>query len=581
MCGIVAIAKVREDHGLIRELINSLKLLEYRGYDSAGLAVINNEKRLLIWKVEGKIEKLEKLVEGVKVKARVGIAHTRWATHGVPNEVNAHPHLDCKKMTAVVHNGIITNHLVLRRFLEERGHKFSSETDTEVIAHLFEEMVTSEKPFDAFKKTISMLEGSYAIVLITLEDPNKVFFAKKESPLIIGLGENGVYLSSDIPSLLPFTRKVIALEDGEYGWTDGLNLVIYRNDREVEWKKRVYEVRWSLRQASKGGYPHFMLKEIHEQPWAVRETYYSVLSNKRLESVELRGNVAVVAAGTSYHASLVFKYVIARVARISVDVIIASEFQFFSDISYDTVIAVSQSGETYDTLRAVRLAKERGAKVIGVTNVVGSSLDRESDITIYTYAGPEIGVAATKTFLTQVLVLEAIAFTHSNYYKLEMLAKASDVVRKSIVQSEGIVRELARRLKEEKSMYVLGSGITYPLALEGALKIKEVSYIHAEAFPAGEAKHGPIALIEKGFPVIAIFGEDDSRIKSNLEEMRSRGARIYGVGSRAEVPSPDVEWYLLPFSRTPPLQLLAYYLSVARGYDPDKPRNLAKTVTVA
>ena len=579
MCGIVAIAKRDEDEELLQKLLKALKLLEYRGYDSAGVAVVHGNE-LLVWKVEGKIEKLERLVKDVKIKAKVGIAHTRWATHGEPNEVNAHPHTDCNRKVAVAHNGIITNYVQLRRWLVKRGHKFRSDTDSEVIAHLFEEYLKSHKPSEAFRRVVTELEGSYAIVLITTLEPDKVYFAKKESPLIVGLGNDGVYLSSDIPSLLPFTRKVLSLEDREYGWTDGKNLVIMRDGTRVEWQRRVYEVRWSLKQASKGGYPHFMLKEIHEQPTAVRETYYSILANEKINEIELKGNVAIVAAGTSFHAALLFKYAIARVAGMSVDAIVASEYPFFVNVGYDIVIAVSQSGETYDTLKAIRLAKRKGAKIIGVTNVVGSSLDREADLTIYTNAGPEIGVAATKTFLTQVMVLEAIAFLQGNR-SLEGLAEASSIVSKSIVQSEGIVKEMARRLRSKRSMYVLGSGITYPLALEGALKIKEVSYIHAEAFPAGEAKHGPIALVEEGFPIIAIMGEDDEKLESNVEEMRSRGARVFKVKEGGEIPSPDAEWYLLPFSRIPPLQLLAYYLAVFKGYDPDKPRNLAKTVTVA
>ncbi len=579
MCGIVAIAKGEEDDELLQKLLMALKLLEYRGYDSAGVAIIYNDE-IMIWKTEGKIEKLEKVIRNVRVRARVGIAHTRWATHGIPNEINAHPHTDCNRTVAVAHNGIITNYLQLKRWLEERGHKFLSDTDTEVIAHLFEEHLKTNNPIEAFRKTVKELRGSFAIVMITTRDSDKVFFAKRESPLIVGLGNDAIYLSSDIPSLLPFTSKVFSLEDGEFGWTDGKKITVIRNDKEVEWRKRIYEVRWSLKQASKAGYPHFMLKEIHEQPIVVKETYYSILANEKIREVELKGNVAVVAAGTSFYAALLFKYAIARLAGLGVDVIVSSEYPFFVNISYDIVIAVSQSGETYDTLKAVREAKKRGARIIGITNVVGSSLDRESDLTIYTNAGPEIGVAATKTFLTQVMVLEALAFLQGND-RVEKLEAASSIVSRSIMQSEGIVKEIARGLKTTKSIYVLGSGITYPLALEGALKIKEVSYIHAEALPAGEAKHGPIALVENGFPIIAIMGENNERMESNIEEMKSRGGQVYKVDESGQIPSPDVEWYLLPFSRIPPLQLLAYYLAVFKGYDPDKPRNLAKTVTVA
>ncbi len=585
MCGIAASA-LREPYRreTLQLLIDLLRALEYRGYDSAGIAVYDLDmKKIRVWKKKGKVNELAKLLIGLKVNASVGVAHTRWATHGPPSDINAHPHTDCNGTVAVVHNGIITNYRQLRERLVLRGHKFESETDTEVFAHLFEEYMKEYPPFEAFKKAISELEGYYAIVAITSKDPFKVFFARKESPLIVGRGLKGNFVSSDVVSLLGVCEEVAPLSDGDVGWLDEERIYV-ENDGNVV-RLKFFKPSWSPAQAKKGSFEHFMIKEIHEQPQAVKETLSSVLSDwDKVEEVVRDDDLVVVAAGTSYHAGLVFSYLAMKYTGNYVPVIDSSEAEHYEKILKGTVIAISQSGETYDTLNAVRIAKKNGAKIVGIVNVVGSTLDREADVTIYTRAGPEVGVAATKTFLTQLTVLAAIAKAKGGSSRNDVLKEMKDVpnvVLNSIKMSVGYAKELSKKLSDKRDMYVLGTGISYPIAMEGALKIKEISYVHAEAYPAGEAKHGPIALAEPGFPVVVVWTpEDVNKLETASEEFRSRGSEVYWVAPKKDVPMPKVEWDKVPFAATPPLQLLAYYMAVKKGLDPDKPRNLAKSVTV-
>ncbi|ABU81355.1 glutamine--fructose-6-phosphate transaminase (isomerizing) [Ignicoccus hospitalis] len=591
MCGIAGIA-AREEYydDVLKELIRLLESLEYRGYDSAGIAVYDvDSKKIRVWKKKGKVADLVKLLRSqlgdFKLKASVGIAHTRWATHGEPKDENAHPHIDCEGKVAVVHNGIISNYKELKRELEARGHSFRSETDTEVFAHLFEEELKRKEPFEAFKAAVARLEGYYAIVAITSLEPHKVFFARKESPLVVGRGPKGNYVSSDVVSLVGNCWEVSPLYDDDVGWMNDKEIYVERGG--VRRRLSFIKPTWSPVQAQKGSYEYFMLKEIHEQPQVVKETLISIASEwDKVEEVVnlLEGWAVVVAAGTSYHAGLIFSYNVMKETGRYIPVIDASEAPHFSKLLKGTVVAISQSGETYDTLKAVRIAKENGAKVVGVVNVVGSTLDREADVSLYTRAGPEIGVAATKTFLTQLSVLNALVARMvgegANRVR-EMANELSKITKESIEVSAGYAKGLADQLYTKRDMYVLGTGISYPVAMEGALKIKEISYVHAEAYPAGEAKHGPIALAEPGFPVLLVWTpEDVEKLEVAEKEFESRGSEVYWVAPRGDVPIPEVDWKYVPFALTPPLQLLSYYMAVKKGLDPDKPRNLAKSVTV-
>ncbi len=582
MCGIAAAAlrpKFRNE--MVQMLLDFLRALEYRGYDSAGIGVYDEDSgRILIWKKKGKVESLARILKTVKVRAPVGVAHTRWATHGVPSDVNAHPHTDCRNEVAVVHNGIISNYKELRERLEKLGHKFVSDTDTEVVAHLFEEYSRQLPPFEAFEKTIKELQGYYAIVMITSKDPKRVYFARKESPLVMGRGSKGYFLSSDVVSLLGSAEEVAVIEDGEYGWiSEDDYLVTGKSRKELNF----FKPSWTPQQAMKGHYEHFMLKEIYEGPTAVRETIVGILSDDNVFRAAdmLEGHVVAVAAGTSYHAALIFSYLYMKLTGKYIITLDASEAPHYERLLRGTVIAVSQSGETYDTLKAVRIAKKNGAKIIGVVNVLGSTLDRESDISLRLRAGPEIGVAATKTFLAQLTMLYALTYAKLGKDLEESLKPLPEVVGESLDMSAGYVKALANKLYQKRDMYVLGTGISNFVAMEIALKIKEISYIHAEAYPAGEAKHGPISLAEEGFPVLMAWTpEDEDKLEVAAKEFSSRGSEVYWIGPRREVPVPDVSWELVPFAVTPPGQLLSYYLAVKRGLDPDKPRNLAKSVTV-
>ncbi len=580
--------------------------MEYRGYDSVGYAVIGES--LILRKAAGKLDDVAGKLNFEGVDGFVGMGHTRWATHGSPNDINAHPHSDCTGRIVVAHNGIVQNYLELKEWLIKKGHIFRSETDTEVIPHLIEELKSrGMTTLDALRRTVKTLRGTFAILVLDLDEPNKIFFARYVSPLIIGVGEGVNFIASDIPAFLKHTNRVLVLKDGELGYVSQKTVYVEHVERGVvDVSRRIRIIDWTPSMAMKGGYPHFMLKEIHEQPMALRTTIngFDESLDKAAEMIMEANNVFIAACGTSYHAALVGEYALAKLAGRLAHPFIASEYTKYLNAidENDLLIAVSQSGETIDTLMAVRKFKGRGARVIAVSNVVDSAIPRDSDLPIYTKAGPEIGVAATKTFTTQVAVLLELSYrlglktgrlTKSEYLDLHReLTMVPKVVSSVIRRYEGHCKELGRRLKPITSMYYLSRGVGVPVAMEGALKLKEISYIHAEAYPAGESKHGPIALIERGFPTMFLAFRDEymEAILGNVMEMKARGA--YTIGLVPEDSSKLIEKldyplkmpYLTPYAASivyvVPLQLIAYYASVERGLDPDKPRNLAKTVTV-
>ncbi len=613
-CGIVGVV-ARE--GVLRKRLGqvireSLKRLEYRGYDSVGFAIITREGRLVIRKSKGMIDRVAMKLGFDEFDGLIGIGHTRWATHGVPSDVNAHPHTDCGEGIAVVHNGIIENYEELKLKLQRLGHRFESDTDTEVVPHLIEEFKKrGMKTYEAFKKVIMMLEGAYALAVIDVETPDRIYFARGTSPLVIGLGNGVNFLASDIPAFLEYTRRIVVLRDGEVGYVtaDELRIEELRGDSvwvPVDYSGRVRIVEWTVEMAMKGGYPHFMLKEIHEQPAALASTLAGIEDqvSEVVDAVAKSENIILVGAGTSYHASLLGALLLNNLARKRATAIISSEavWHLKSIGEGDLVIAVSQSGETIDTLLAVREARRLGAKAIALSNVIDSAIPRESDIAIYTRAGPEIGVAATKTFTTQVAVLSYISIKaglklgiisgSEASETLKALREVPDLAASVIANHEARAKAVAKRLAGMGNAFYLGRGFALPIAMEGALKLKEIAYIHAEAYPAGESKHGPIALVEEGFPVtFTAVGKEDARlIRSNIEEMRARLAWTLAVaptGMREVLEAVDVAFRMpnLPEAAAViiyviPYQLIAYYSAVERGLDPDKPRNLAKTVTV-
>ncbi|MHC1580947.1 MAG: glutamine--fructose-6-phosphate transaminase (isomerizing), partial [Methanopyraceae archaeon] len=544
---------------------------------------------------------------------KIGIGHTRWATHGDPTRENAHPHTDCRDRIAVVHNGIIENFSELRQELEERGHRFTSETDTEVVPHLIEEFMSEGKSFfDAFVEAVKRLEGSYAIAAICVDEPDVILAARKESPLVVGLGEDGNFLASDIPAILPETNEVIPVDDGEVVVVkrDEVKILDAETLRDVTDEKEVQVVEEDPHRLERHGYPHFMLKEIHEQPEAVRNT----LTIERDRLVEMAEELArgeyrrlyIVACGTSYHAGLGAKYAMEMLARFPVDVVIASEFRYVTRELVDEetlVLAISQSGETADTLAAVREANERGATTIALTNVVGSTITREVDHVMYTHAGFEKAVAATKTYTAQLAAMYTLTVElarrlgeltdkEAEEYH-EELGRVPEMLERVLEwEREREVAVLGGRYKERPNWFFIGRGPGYPTAMEGALKLKEITYQHAEAYPAGELKHGPLALIEEGVPVVAVAqrGGVYEKMLANIEEVKARGATVITVAEEGDenveehsdhvIRVPRISEVFSPIVYTVPLQLLAYYMSVARGIDPDYPRNLAKSVTV-
>lgn len=603
MCGIIGCLLKEGEIGSI--IHDALKRLEYRGYDSVGEASISNGK-LYIKKDEGKIDDVHKKLDLNDIPGRVAIGHVRWATHGRPSKKNAHPHVDCKAKIAVVHNGIIENFSSIKSDLTRKGHIFSSETDTEVVPHLIEEFMKEGLNFvNAFRETIKKLEGSYAIAAMCADESDKIVCARNDAPLILGIGEKALFCASDIPAFLPFTNKAIVIQDGEIVILSGAGFEIRKADSWECIKRDVMTIDWTLKMAEKQGFSHFMLKEIFEQPEAIKNTLR--VPEEELDAlVKLflsAKRIYLVACGTAYHAALVGKYALAKLASIPIEVVISSEFQESCMVDSGTVVlAISQSGETADTLRAVRVARGLGAKIACLTNVVASSITRESEIVCYTRAGPEIGVAATKTFAAQVAYLLRLAVQLAKAQKkistedceklIEQLKAIPHLVQKTIGKNDLIMKKLAKDYKNSQNFYFIGRGIGYPVAMEGALKLKEIAYIHSEAYPAGELKHGPLALIEDGSPVVAVVSPQGARARmlGNIEEVRARGASVIAVGfdnddelkmrSSEFLAVPETHELLSPIVLIVPLQLLAYYIGVERGNDPDKPRSLAKSVTV-
>ncbi|MCX7989165.1 MAG: glutamine--fructose-6-phosphate transaminase (isomerizing) [Aquificaceae bacterium] len=591
MCGIVGYTG---SSPALLVLLQGLERLEYRGYDSAGVALVEKGE-LYVDKKVGKIRELVRSLWGKDLKATAGIGHTRWATHGEVCELNAHPHTDSKGKFAVVHNGIVENYRELKEELEKLGIAYRSQTDTEAIVHL----VALNYEGDLLKavlKTLEKLTGAYAFAVISAKEPGRIVAVRYGSPLVVGIGKGENFIASDIPALLPFTRDVIPLKDGEVVdlRPDGVFIYDFKGNLLT---KDVMHVPWDIISAEKGGFKHFMLKEIFEQPRTLSDTIRGYISRDLSLPFSLKDfrRVLVVACGTSYHAGLVGKYWIEKYAGVPVEVAYASEVRY-SDMQVgeeDLVLAISQSGETADTRFSVLALKEKGSTLLSLVNVMGSALDRESDYTLYTHAGPEIGVAATKTFTAQLAVLYALAINHTEdrQVKMENLLRVPHLVEEYLSNSEA-VRELAIRYADRRDFLYIGRYLSYPVALEGALKLKEISYIHAEGYPAGEMKHGPIALIEEKTPTIAIAPKDRvyEKMLSNIEEVLARKGKVIGVGFEGDenlkklctnlIEIPPIEEDLTPFLTTIPLQLFAYYIADYLGLDVDQPRNLAKTVTV-
>ncbi|WP_456432645.1 glutamine--fructose-6-phosphate transaminase (isomerizing) [Thermosulfuriphilus sp.] len=610
MCGIVGYIGRRR---VIPVLLEGLKRLEYRGYDSAGIACLDNG-HLVLARAEGKLVNLDEKTADIRgLASGIGLGHTRWATHGEPSEENAHPHRGCREELVVVHNGIIENYHSLKESLLAKGHHFRSDTDTEVLAHLIEEYLEGDL-FEAVQRALEEVVGSYALGVLWAGEPETLVCARNQSPLVIGLGEDEVFLASDIPALLPWTRRVIFLEDGEVARLRRGEIQVREQSSGRQVDKEVHEITWDASMAEKAGYRHFMLKEIYEQPQAILNTFRGRLNPETgdvylpelaLDPDQLKAmtKIFIVACGTSYHAGLVAKYLLERWVRIPVEVDLASEFRYrYLLIDQNTlVIPISQSGETADTLASLRMARDLGAKVVSICNVLGSTITRESHGTIYTHAGPEIGVASTKAFTSQLTALFLLTFYLAQNRGLS--PEASKEVLKALVAGPGILeewlprwhetcKEIAQRYYKSRNFLYLGRNIHFPIALEGALKLKEISYIHAEGYAAGEMKHGPIALIDEQMPVVAVAPKDHvyDKMVSNIEEVRSRrgqvislvteGDEALGRISQAVITVPPVAQEVSPIVATVPLQLLAYEIAVALGCDVDQPRNLAKSVTV-
>jgi glucosamine--fructose-6-phosphate aminotransferase (isomerizing) len=616
MCGIVGYIGPKPP---VPVLLQGLRKLEYRGYDSAGLAVVSG-KTVQIRRSTGKLNNLVQSLNGTPLQGEYGIGHTRWATHGRPTEENAHPHRDCSGKIVVVHNGIIENYLDLKARLQEAGHSFVTETDTEVIAHLIESLMPAHSLPEAVRRTAVQLRGSFAICVLSADCPKTIVAARNGPPLALGFGEGEQLVASDVPALLDHTQLVYFLRDGEMATltADGVKVENFAGDAVAYTPQRIT---WTPAMAEKGGYRHFMLKEIHEQPRAVQDTIAGRVSfdsgrvfldeaNLSQEVLAEIDRVHIVACGTSWHAGLVGKYLLEELARIPVEVDYGSEFRYRDPIldQRSLVVAISQSGETADTLAAVREAKAKGARVLAICNVVGSMLSRESDGTLYTRSGPEIGVASTKAFTAQLVVLFLLTLHLAQLRKRVTLEQTSALLKDLMRVPHCIEELLARDAQYEKiasilfrrnNFLYLGRGIHYPIALEGALKLKEISYIHAEGYPAGEMKHGPNALIDGDLPVVALAAKDKDNPKSllryekmlsNIQEVRARDGIVIIVATEGDqhisqfsdhiIHVPALSDYLIPLLLVVPLQLLAYHIAVLRGCDVDQPRNLAKSVTV-
>ena len=607
MCGIVGYLGTKNASEVI---VDGLSKLEYRGYDSAGVAVCNDGE-LEIRKFKGRLAVLAEDIEKNEMKGHLGIGHTRWATHGEPSDVNSHPHFNMDKTIAVVHNGIIENYMELKEELKEDGVEFRSETDTEVIAHLVDKYYEGNL-LDAVYKTVARLRGAYALGVICKDKEDELVAVRKDSPLIAGVGEGENFIASDIPALLKYTRKVYFLENGEVVYIKGNELKIYDAERNPV-EKEIYDVKWDIEAASKGGYDCFMLKEINEQPEGVKNTLERRIDengNIVLDGIHLTkedldniNRIYIVACGTAYHAGLLGKNALEKYLKVPVITDIASEFRYSDNFvdEHSLVILVSQSGETADTLAVLRDSKAKGAKILAITNVVGSSISREADEVFYTWAGPEIAVASTKAYITQITSLYMIALnfalekgtiTREEY--LETIEKMKELPEKiqSVLDNQDKIKETAERIVSKEHVFFLGRGVDYSLAMEGSLKLKEVSYIHSEAFAAGELKHGTIALIEEGTPVISIATQENlfEKMVSNMQEVKARGAFVASIAqehnksvekvSDEVIYIPNCDDMLVPIVAVVPMQLLAYYVSTMKGLDVDKPRNLAKSVTV-
>ena len=611
MCGIVAYVGPRPAYPI---LIKGLHRLEYRGYDSAGLCLLNGEMR--VWKCKGKVSELEHYVEGQNLDGTIGMAHTRWATHGEPNQINAHPHYSQSKNLSIIHNGIIENYLALRKELKQRGFEFTSDTDTEVLIQLIEDIQQNEEvPLEeAVRIALNEVIGAYAIVVMSQDEPNKLIAARKGSPMVIGIGKDEFFVASDATPIIEYTNNVVYLGDEEIAIIERnkeLKMITILNQERTPY---IQKLEMSLSAIEKGGFPHFMLKEIFEQPHSIEDSMRGRLHPDQ-DTVTLGGirdylpkilnaeRIIITACGTSWHAGLVGEYIIEDLARIPVEVEYSSEFRYRNPVisEKDVVIAISQSGETADTLAAIELAKSKGATVLGICNVVGSSVARATHAGVYTHAGPEIGVASTKAFTSQVVVLTLIGLLlaekkgtvpESHLHKLRIELGLIPAKVEKILQRAEEIKEIATIYKDRTNALYLGRGYNFPVALEGALKLKEISYIHAEGYPAAEMKHGPIALIDQQMPVVFIAPKRGiyEKVITNIEEVRARKGNIIAIITEGDesvkkmadhfIEIPDTEEMLIPLLATVPLQLLSYYVAVMRNCNVDQPRNLAKSVTV-
>jgi glucosamine--fructose-6-phosphate aminotransferase (isomerizing) len=605
MCGIVGYIGKREAYPI---LLKGLHRLEYRGYDSAGVAIINKNQNLNVYKCKGKVSDLEKFADGKDITGNIGIGHTRWATHGEPNDVNAHPQYSQSKNLVLIHNGIIENYAAIKENLIKRGHTFDSQTDTEVLMHLIEEIKEKDnlKLGHAVIAALKQVVGAYAIVVIDKNNPNELVAAKKGSPMVIGIGVDDFFIASDASPIVEYTKNVVYLEDEQVAIIKRGEALKIRNLKDKDITPSVQEIEMELEAIEKGGYEHFMLKEIYEQPRSVKD---SMRGRLRADEgiVQLGGivdyeakflkakRIIFIACGTSWHAGLVGEYLFEEYARIPVEVEYASEFR------YDIVIAISQSGETADTLAAIELAKSKGATIVGVCNVVGSSIARATHAGSYTHAGPEIGVASTKAFTAQVTVLTLMALhiAHKkgtipeNRYR-QLLFELDAIPQKieKVLKLDAVIKHIADVYKDARNFLYLGRGYSFPVALEGALKLKEISYIHAEGYPAAEMKHGPIALIDEEMPVVVIAtkGANYEKVVSTIQEIKARKGKIIAVVNEGDkdvkgmadycIEIPETDESLVPLLSVVPLQLLSYHIAVMRGCNVDQPRNLAKSVTV-
>ncbi|MGZ7158847.1 MAG: glutamine--fructose-6-phosphate transaminase (isomerizing) [Methanobacterium sp.] len=591
MCGIIGC--ILNNKKAAPVLLECVKRLEYRGYDSVGVATSGSE--IIIKKDSGKINDVQKKLTLTDLPGEMGIAHVRWATHGLPTKENAHPHTDCKNKIAVVHNGIIENYRELKDQLISEGHVFKSDTDTEVIPHLMEKYMDEGNDFESSTRlAVKDLQGSYALAAIAHDEPDKVIGVRKESPLIVGKGENEFFIASDAPAILQHTNRIIYLEDDEMVILDEEGIIVKDENGNVV-QKEVFIVDWTPDMAEKGGYNHFMIKEIYEQPEAVKNTLLEASEIKKIvQNFPEFNKIHFVACGTSYHAALIGKYLFEDMVGIPTSVTLASEFEYSANTldKKTLIIVITQSGETADTLKALRLVNHK-SKSLAIVNVMGSTVTREADYIIYTRAGPEIGVAATKTYISQLTGIYLLAIFMSG--KEELLSQLQEIPEhmKNAILKEDLIKEIAEKYKDACDFFFIGRGFSFPTAMEGALKLKEITYIHGEGYAAGELKHGPLALIDDGIPVVAVAppGKSHDKTLGNVEEVKARGANVIGLGSskdnilRSEVNDfiefdDEIDEIFSAIPYVIPLQLLSYYISVLKGIDPDKPKNLAKCVTV-